>query len=112
MNRILTVAAVLGASALTTAALAPAGGAASSTKKVMIKDFNYSPKKVTISRGTKVTWTDKDSANHTVTFRGKGARSTGNIDEGQSRSLTFKKAGTFKYICEYHPNMHGTVVVR
>ncbi len=58
--------------------------------------------------GTKVTWTNNDPTEHTVT-------STGNFDgvlnKGDSYSFTFTKAGAFKYICTFHPSMEGTVTV-
>ena len=34
------------------------------------------------------------------------------LDQSGSFSFTFDTAGTFEYHCEYHPNMHGTIVVQ
>jgi plastocyanin len=100
------------------AAAAPASHAAGSataakakTTKVQIKDFEFKPGKVTIATGGRITWTNKDAANHTVTFK-TGPKDLGNLNHGKSRSATFAKAGTYKYVCQYHPNMHGTVIVK
>jgi len=31
---------------------------------------------------------------------------------GKSYSLTFKKAGTYKYLCQVHPGMVGQITVK
>lgn len=87
----------------------PARGGAGKTVKVKIADFKYKPVQVTVKAGTKVAWSDTDSSNHTVT--GKGF-DTGSISKGQTKSVTFKKPGTYKYMCTFHPFMHGTIVVK
>lgn len=84
---------------------------AGGTTAVTIKGFDYHPKTLTVKSGTKITWTDKDSTNHTVTAD-DNSFDVGNISGGASGSHTFAKAGTFAYHCTYHPNMHGRVVVR
>jgi plastocyanin len=77
---------------------------------VKIDDFEYKPRTLRIAKGTRVTWKNVDTANHTVTFA-KGPGDLGNIGERRSRSATFTRAGTFTYVCEYHPSMHGKVIV-
>ena len=78
-----------------------------------IKDFEYEPREITVAAGGKVTWTNRDAANHTVTFKDEdGADTIPNLRKGQDGRVTFATAGTFGYICAYHPNMAGTVVVQ
>ncbi len=84
-------------------------GGAGKAVKIAIVNFKYKPVTLTIKPGTTVAWTDEDSSNHTAT--GKGF-DTGSINKGQTRSITFKKSGTYKYLCSFHPFMHGTIVVR
>lgn len=84
-------------------------GGAGKAVKIAIVNFKYKPPNLTIKQGTKVAWTDEDSSNHTAT--GKGF-DTGSINKGQTRIITFKKPGTYKYLCSFHPFMHGTIVVR
>ena len=92
---------------------------------------------VTISVGTTVTWTSLDFTDpHTVTFPidgqplppldpfsppiggstydGTQLTNSGVLNEGDSYSLTFTKAGTFKYYCIFHEEQHmiGTVIVK
>lgn len=75
-----------------------------------IKGFAYRPKRVTVRRGTRVTWVNRDAANHTVTF--DHGRDLGNLDEGQHKSTVFRTRGSFSYVCQYHPFMKGGVLVR
>ena len=36
----------------------------------------------------------------------------GEVDPGKHRQARFTRVGRYTYVCEYHPGMHGTVVVR
>ncbi len=100
------------AAAAASATPAPASSPTAGAEKVAIKDFDYAPGKLEVAKGTRVTWTNADAANHTVTFDAGTQKSLGNQAKGKAVSFTFTKPGTFAYHCDYHPNMHGTVVVR
>jgi plastocyanin len=90
---------------------APApSGEAPRAEKVEIADFAYDPDPVTVQVGGKVTWLNQDSAPHTATAE-DGSFDTGTLEEGKLKSETFKQAGTYEYICEVHPDMHGVVEV-
>lgn len=73
-----------------------------------IMDFAFNPDAITVSKGTTVTWTNKDSAPHTVTGT---AFTSETLSQGQSYSYTFNEAGTFEYHCNIHPSMLGKVIV-
>lgn len=91
----------------------PPEGAAPARAKVTIEDFEYEPATVTVKAGGKVTFTDADTTNHTVTFTSaKAGRGIPNIRPGQTRSIRLPRAGTFAYICEFHPTMRGEIVAR
>ena len=78
---------------------------------VEIRDFAFQPAQIEIAVGTTVTWTNNDTVPHTSTAT-DGTWDSGNLDQRQSYSHTFDEAGTHDYVCLYHPNMRGTVVVR
>ena len=79
-----------------------------STNAIDIKDFAFNPDTITVTKGTTVTWTNKESAPHTV----KGtAFTSGTLNQGQSYSYTFNEAGTFEYLCGIHPSMRAKVIV-
>lgn len=73
--------------------------------------YAFSPGTVSVSAGTKITWKNKSNASEGHTVTGDGLDS-GVLDEGQSYTFTFKKAGTYKYVCSIHPSMKGTVNVQ
>ncbi len=89
----------------------------SGTNAVTIKDFAFSPSTLTIKAGTAVTWTTLDSAPHQIASDPHPAHTdlpgliSGTLEEGQSYSFAFDRAGTFGYHCHLHPNMKGTIIV-
>lgn len=81
------------------------------TANVTIKNFSFSPNTLRVQIGTKVTWVNNDSASHTVTSLTSAGLASGSLNQGESYSYTFSTKGTFKYKCNFHPSMLGTVVV-
>ena len=82
------------------------------TNQVKISNFAFNPVDITVKKGTKVTWTNQDSTNHTITENdGKNGPSAPPTGHGESYSFTFNEAGTFHYHCSIHPEMTGTVTV-
>ncbi|MCD1296241.1 hypothetical protein CUJ83_14660 [Methanocella sp. CWC-04] len=78
------------------------------TAGVAIKNFEFLPAEVTISKGGTVTWTNEDSAKHDIKFSDGTSPLLG---KGESYSKSFEIAGTFDYICGIHPYMKGKVIV-
>ena len=81
--------------------------------EVIIYQFTFKPQMLRVARGTTVTWVNRDTAPHTATRR---AFDDGQFDSGfmgleDRYSRAFPAAGTFDYLCIYHPGMQGTVVV-
>ncbi|MED1202225.1 multicopper oxidase domain-containing protein [Heyndrickxia acidicola] len=70
----------------------------------------FSTDVVYVTKGTKVTWENKDEVAHTVTSK-SGAFDSKDLQTGKTFSYTFKKNGTYSYYCIYHPDMVGKVVV-
>ena len=82
------------------------------TNAVTIDNFAFSPANITVKKGTTVTWTNKDSATHTVTSTsGPASFDSGNLPNGKTYSFTFNTAGTYQYHCTIHSGMTGTVTV-
>lgn len=80
-----------------------------SSNAVEIRDIAFSPAVITVPAGGTVTWTNRDTPPHDVTFA-DGERSQ-RLDTGSSYSRTFSSVGTFDYVCTIHPNMSGRVIV-
>lgn len=73
---------------------------------------HFSPATVTLVIGVNntVTWTNNDYTIHTVTSD-SGAFGSGLLNNGNSWTYTFTKAGTYGYHCAIHPFMTGEVIV-
>jgi len=76
-----------------------------------ISDFAFENKTIKIKKGTKVTWTNRDSARHNVFSKDAGGPQGELLGKGESFNFTFDTAGTFNYLCEPHPYMKGVVEV-
>jgi amicyanin len=92
---------------------APQSGSAVATTSVDIKEFAFGPQSITVKVGAKVTWTNDDQDPHTVTSQsGNGPLKSKTLNNGDTFSYTFTKAGSYDYLCTIHPFMTGTVVVK
>jgi plastocyanin len=99
------------AAAAPTTASSNAAVSAVATNSVSIKNFAFSPSRITVKPGTKVTWVNHDEDAHTVSFQSTLKVTSNPLQGNQSFSYTFEKPGTYNYICSIHPFMHGTVIV-
>lgn len=97
--------------ALAAAALVASPAGAAATSNVNMQNISYQPATVTIQVGDSVAWHNLDTVPHTVTADDGGFDSM-NVAPGASYSQAFMQAGNFKYHCNIHSNMHGTVIVQ
>lgn len=78
--------------------------------KADIVGFAFAPATITIAAETTVTWTNQDSAPHTISSR-NDVFDSGNLSRGTTFSYTFTQSGTFEYYCKNHPYMTGKIIV-
>lgn len=81
------------------------------TKVEMPPSYRFDPPVIQVPVGATVTWHNGDNFTHSVHLLDGG-----NVDQvvhpGQSTTITFTRAGTFRYECSFHPqNMKGEVIV-
>jgi len=76
---------------------------------VLIKDFAFHPRTLTIEPGTSVTWLNGDSASHEIKFPDLESIA---LNKGDTFVHAFNSTGTFCYICGFYPQMRGTIVVQ
>jgi len=77
---------------------------------VEISGFAFVPSTLTVSVGTTVTWTNKDSVSHTVTSN-DNLFNSGTLANGATFQHTFSQKGTFQYHCSIHTSMTAKVIV-
>jgi plastocyanin len=101
-----------GEAAAKTAAANEAGaeGGAGAAKAEM-RAMTFTPKRLDITAGTTVTWTNDDPLVHTITAD-DGSWDSGPIEPGKSWSHTFTQPGQYAFHCTPHPFMKALVVVR
>ncbi|MFF2243561.1 cupredoxin domain-containing protein [Arthrobacter sp. NPDC058130] len=88
--------------------VSPTAGTAAT---ITIKDFAYGDP-LTVAPGAVVTVTNMDTAPHTVTAD-EGPAFDADVKGGGTATFTAPtKPGSYAYHCTYHPNMHGTLVVK
>jgi plastocyanin len=82
------------------------------TVTVSIWVFSFHPSTVRIVPGTTVEWINRCSTERTATANDGSSFDTGEIEQGQTKTFTFTKAGTYAYHCSLHPFMTGVVIVK
>jgi plastocyanin len=79
---------------------------------VGMKDGRFEPASIEVKAGQLVTWTNNDTASHTVTADSGGFDLV--LKARMSGKRRFNTPGTINYYCRIHPlnpRMHGRVVV-
>jgi len=94
---------------VTVFAMAPAANSAVVVKGVSTSaGFRWKPNVTDVAKGTKVVWKAVNSS-HTVTaYKGSWSKDT-TINQGQSTSFIFNKAGTYKFRCRFHSHLTNGV---
>jgi plastocyanin len=107
---------------------ATGGGGATAAVQVVMPNgvgvrssLNFLPSTITVVIGVNntISWTNRDSADHTVTFTTvpSGVQRTSitnpDVGPGETFTITLTVAGTYQYHCSFHPGwMRGTVIVK
>jgi plastocyanin len=80
------------------------------TVSVNIENMQFSPATLSVHRGDRIVWVNKDLFPHTVTATNK-AFDSGSIAAGGSWTYVASKAAEVTYGCVYHPTMKGSLKV-
>ena len=105
----LWLAALLVSSDLTAAdAPRPAEGAAHT---VVIENMQFTPAELSVHRGDRIVWVNKDLFPHTATAASH-AFDSGGIAAGSSWTYVASKAGEYAYGCTFHPTMKAILKVQ
>jgi len=102
--RILTAASV----ALSLAASASAHPGNDHT--VTIEGMQFNPRELTVHRGDRIVWVNKDLFPHTATDH--KVFDSGSIAADSSWSYIAAKSGVYAYGCTFHPTMKAKITVQ
>lgn len=95
-----------GATPMASPAASPGAGT-----PIEIRNFAFNPPTINVPVGGSLTWTNYDAVPHTATADDGSFNSNPLTSDTQHYSYTFATAGSFPYVCVFHPYMKGTVVV-
>jgi plastocyanin len=98
---------------LAAGAVSVPGAAGAPARTVTLKDIAFSPRSLSVSKGTKVTFAFRDDGTtHNVKSTGSTRFKTITDRSSGSQSRTFSRAGIYRYACTLHPGMSGRITVR
>lgn len=82
---------------------------------VTVRTFQFAPDTLRVRAATRVTWTNADEIEHTITSGTPDARDHrfhGVVaTRGATYSAVIREPGTYRYFCDRHRFMNGTVIV-
>jgi plastocyanin len=79
---------------------------------VQIVNFQFTTPNLTVKPGSKVTWTNADTAVHSVKDTSPLATPVSpDLAKDSTFSITYERAGSYSYICGIHQYMTGSVTV-
>ena len=82
---------------------------------VTIRTFQFTPDTMRVRAGMRVVWTNSDEIEHTITLGAPDAKDNrfhGVVAlRGATYSAVLQEPGTYRYFCDRHRFMNGTVIV-
>ena len=98
-----------GAALAATSACSPATPPAAKTYHVILKDLMFGPLPAQARVGDTIEWDNDDLFLHSATSAAGGFDV--DVKAGAHVPMPLTRAGTFDFICKYHPGMKGRLVV-
>jgi len=105
-RKALAIVAVASVAAMLTSPVSAQG----QTYRIDMKRVAFVPAEITVRVGDTVEWENGDIVAHTATSKEAGFDV--NVPPKRKGSTVVTKPGTFNYLCRYHPNMKGQIVVQ
>ena len=81
------------------------------TNAVRMIDYTFTPPRIAVEAGGKVTFTNSGDQPHNAASADTGGWDTGILKNGESATVTFNRPGTYSYTCTPHPFMIGQIIV-
>lgn len=111
MKRSLIAVMMVGAFASTVFAVSARAASQPVVHHVHISKFKFDPAEIEVKVGDIIEFDNQDFAPHTATAKDKSF-DTKDIKNNATARITTSKAGTYDYVCKYHPAMIGKVIVK
>lgn len=86
---------------------------ATAPHQIVIENFAFEPKILTIAVGTEVVWINRDGEPHTIVDSGEAKLFKSRaLDTEDKFSVVFKEPGSYSYYCSIHPHMTAAIIVK
>jgi len=85
------------------------GSAAAASHTVTIEGMQFSPSTLTVHRGDRIVWVNKDLVPHTATA--PKVFDSRSLAPSASWAYVARRPGRYEYLCTLHPTMKATLVV-
>ena len=82
------------------------------THTVEIRGMEFHPAVLTVAVGDTIVWVNRDIVPHTATASGRTKLDTGQLLQDQTGRYVAGRAGVVRYVCTFHPTMHGRLIIR
>lgn len=80
--------------------------------RIEIHNFAFSPNPLTVPKGARIVWTNRDDEPHTIVSAAGAFQASRALDTDDSFATVLEQPGTYAYFCGIHPMMVGKIVVR
>ncbi len=94
-----------------TPAATPGATPMADTFVATIQYLRYKPNPIEIEAGESVVWINRDALPHTVTSTDGDLLKSETLGARDEYRQTFATPGTYDYVCLFHAQMKGTVIV-
>jgi plastocyanin len=84
---------------------------AAGTVSASMANIAFDPATITAKVGDVISWTNKDTVQHTATIKGNETCTTAALATNASGGITFSQAGSYDFFCKIHPQMTGKIEV-
>lgn len=81
------------------------------THVIVIESMRFSPASLTVKRGDRIVWENRDLFPHTATSNAKAFDSE-DVAANGSWAFVAEKPGDYAYHCAHHPTMTARLIVR
>src|SRR2546428_3777341 len=88
-----------------------ASAASPGHNQIVIKDFDFSPKTLTVKSGEKITWINRDDEPHTVVSVEKQFKKSSALDTDQEFTITAGGPRPCTYFFSVHPQITRALIV-
>ncbi|HEX2235370.1 MAG TPA: cupredoxin domain-containing protein [Actinomycetota bacterium] len=87
------------------------GGGGSASVSLVAEGLKFSPTSLSAASGSSIEFTNEDDAKHSFTAEDAGIDEEVDAKASTTVDLSGVEAGSYEFVCKFHPDMKGTLEV-